>query len=94
MKINGIEITDKQELKMLKKDSKILLNNVKTLDWDKGGLAASHDLHHTTRRINVLTINIKIEKLYQDLCNSRRSIDFDRIQSKIDKLRIKRENVS
>lgn len=87
MKLNGIELTSKEELNLLRREIKMLKHTILTADYKAGANAVdkSKFLH---KRTAVIKAKLLIEKLRQKQDITRNRTAFNIIDKKIDKLRI------
>ncbi len=80
MKLNGIELTKKEELNLYRREKRQLEKEIITE-------AVHNELCYLGKRINKLSTELKIESLEAKRDKVRSATEYDKIGNQIDKLR-------
>lgn len=87
MKLNGKELSDKEELALHLRDIKRLKKVVKTADY-RTGANAIDELKFIYTKVYHLRAKIETKELTELLYKTRNNKDYDKIQRKINKLKV------
>jgi hypothetical protein len=87
MKLNGIELTAKEELNLLRREIRMLKHTILTADYREGANAVDKS-RFLYKRTAVIKAKLLIDKLRQKRDITRNRRDFEILDKKIDKLRV------